>query len=248
MPWCPVCKDEYKEGITVCADCGAKLVDDLSLVEEERESVEESLEEFDEETVMKVASVIAAKVESGNLDKEAEEFLLELDEEEVSKISGSPTVYVNNEEKAAENRASAITLIAVGIIGMVGVILFMAGVFPITVSEFSKYIIGGVMGALFILFLIMGCVSLRNFKLFSSKAHKENNLTERIKTWCLENIVGDEVDDKLGIKGMAPELSYFKRNAYMKKAINSQFINLDDGYLERLIDEIYPEIFEKEEN
>lgn len=29
MPWCPVCKNEYNEGVTVCADCGATLVDSL---------------------------------------------------------------------------------------------------------------------------------------------------------------------------------------------------------------------------
>lgn len=29
MPWCPVCKNEYKDGYTVCADCGAQLVASL---------------------------------------------------------------------------------------------------------------------------------------------------------------------------------------------------------------------------
>lgn len=29
MPWCPKCKNEYKEGYTVCADCGSNLVDSL---------------------------------------------------------------------------------------------------------------------------------------------------------------------------------------------------------------------------
>lgn len=29
MPWCPVCKNEYREGIKICADCGADLVDEL---------------------------------------------------------------------------------------------------------------------------------------------------------------------------------------------------------------------------
>lgn len=29
MPWCPNCKTEYQEGIEVCADCGATLVDEL---------------------------------------------------------------------------------------------------------------------------------------------------------------------------------------------------------------------------
>ena len=29
MPWCPKCKNEYKEGYTVCADCGTELVASL---------------------------------------------------------------------------------------------------------------------------------------------------------------------------------------------------------------------------
>lgn len=35
MPWCPNCKNEYREGITVCADCGAALVDELPADDEE---------------------------------------------------------------------------------------------------------------------------------------------------------------------------------------------------------------------
>lgn len=30
MPWCPKCKNEYREGITVCADCNVELVEDLN--------------------------------------------------------------------------------------------------------------------------------------------------------------------------------------------------------------------------
>ena len=37
MPWCPNCKNEYKEGILVCSDCGAELVE--SLEEDERSSI-----------------------------------------------------------------------------------------------------------------------------------------------------------------------------------------------------------------
>ena len=29
MPWCPKCRNEYREGFTVCADCGVELVDVL---------------------------------------------------------------------------------------------------------------------------------------------------------------------------------------------------------------------------
>lgn len=30
MPWCPKCKNEYREGITTCSDCNVPLVEDLS--------------------------------------------------------------------------------------------------------------------------------------------------------------------------------------------------------------------------
>ena len=33
MPWCPKCKNEYRDGVTVCADCGCELVDSLEEVE-----------------------------------------------------------------------------------------------------------------------------------------------------------------------------------------------------------------------
>lgn len=46
MPWCPKCKNEYYEGVTVCADCGTELVDSLEEFEKaEREAKEAALRE-----------------------------------------------------------------------------------------------------------------------------------------------------------------------------------------------------------
>ena len=37
MAWCPKCKCEYVEGVTICADCGCELVDKLQEEEPEPE-------------------------------------------------------------------------------------------------------------------------------------------------------------------------------------------------------------------
>ncbi len=50
MPWCPVCKEEYKEGITSCPECHATLVDSL---EEAEKGDYIDLLSFDNEALVK---------------------------------------------------------------------------------------------------------------------------------------------------------------------------------------------------
>ena len=218
MAWCPNCKCEYIEGIKVCADCGCELVDTLESENETVETIEE----------------IAAEVEK-----------FEFDEEEPSPKYHSP--YMNNEERAEENRTAAYTLLLVGVVGLVLIVLFFFDVINLHMALTSKYMITGVMGALFVLFIIMGIVSMKNSRILIQKASKENNLTMEIRKWYKENLKKEQVDALLELGEQPEELKYFQRFDYMKKAIQNQFMNLDEAYLDRLIEEAYPEIFEEEE-
>lgn len=236
MPWCPKCKYEYKEGITTCADCGGELVDDLSFIAENEKQSAEVEKEFIE-----------------GLLKASSEFEFEYDEDEEEiiedirnkvKTAETPGVYVNSEEKAEENRTSAYTLITIGILGILFIILFFFDLIPIHLPAFNKYLITGVMGAMFVLFFVMGLVSLRNFKIFKEKAKTENNLTTSIKAWSVSNLNPEEIDLKFDFEGVSEEIKYFQRTQYVKDAINRQFMNLDEAYLNRLVDEVYSDIFE----
>lgn len=219
MAWCPECKCEYVEGVTKCADCGCDLVDSL------QETTEEEYYEMPEETLEEAVS----------------------GEENEKKKPEKHTIYVNNEEKAEENRTSAFTLLIIGGLGFVFVLLFFFDVIHIPMAVFSKYLIGGVMGVMFVLFLIMGFISLRNFEILKKRAVKENSLTDEIKKWCFQNLNREQIDAELDFADTEEELKYFQRFEYVKSAVQKQFVNLDEAYLERLVEEMYSDLFEKED-
>lgn len=242
MAWCPKCKSEYVEGIKVCADCGCELVEFLT-----RESGP------DEEGNMRIADVIHIRPDAvppaGEVPKEKNGAGPETDfqfEEEEPRPAYQP-VYVNNEEKAEENRTSGYTLITVGGIGFAVMILLFFDVFTIDALQSNKYMITGVMGVLFLLFFIMGIISMRNSRVFKKKAVKENNLTIEIKKWCDASLNREQIDGLLELNQTQEELKYFQRFDYMKKAIQKQFVNLDEAYLDRLVEEVYAEVFPEEE-
>lgn len=249
MAWCPECKCEYVDGITVCADCGCKLVASL---DEDKPS-----EKYAQDMQALMAEMQQEQqAASGGEDRTSEAFKQDaaldssddfaFDEEEEEAPRKFHSVYVNNEEKAEENRTSAYTLLLVGGVGLILVILVFVDVINLHMAMINKYMFTGVMGVLFLLFIVMGFVSMKNSKILKKKATKENNLTAEIKKWCLENIKKEQVDERLKIGGQPDELKYFQRFDYMKKTIRNQFMNLDEGYLDRLIEEIYSEIFEED--
>ena len=221
---------------------------------EEDNTYELWVKEEDEKQARKLAVVFMKeearrKAEKETLDDEAKKGMNDIAEAMHVNSFRSTGVYQDSASKAEDNKSSAYTLLFVGGVGLVVVALCMFGVIDMNLNETSKYMVYGVMGALFVLFIVMGVVSMRSYKFFAQKAQTEDNLTGEIRKWCLADLNVEKVDEHLleEDKSLKEEMKYFKRVEILKKLISEKFLNLDEAYLEHFVDDIYPEIFEKEE-
>lgn len=233
MPWCPVCKNEYREGIECCAECKAALVDKL----EEEDSAEDP-EQLRQE---KIARLQAMYEEQLTRQRDGGEEAPEPEE----KISYYP--YQNSAAKAEDNKSSAYILLFMGIVGFLCVFLVFIGVIPLYQSESTtKYLVCGVMGAMFVLFIVFGVVSMRNSRILLVKAKSEDSLLSELTKWCENNLSSELLDEGAFEEATGEEQKYFLRTDKMKTIINNKFMNLDQAFLEHFVDEYYQRLFESE--
>ena len=308
MPWCPKCRNEYREGITVCAECKVELVERLEDIPKQAfifgakekmerlqgflayEKIETELQYNETENTYQLcaadedmkAAVKATQVflqQELSQETEAEEDETQTEEtdsetaaeteeavtvqEEMTASEDKPAkenptagnderksyhAYQDSATKAEDNRSSAYTLLVVGGIGFVLDILVFLGVLPVYQNAgMTKYLVCGVMGAMFILFIVFGFVSMRTSKILLVKAKTENSLLSEMTKWCESNLSKEKIDEGL-FEGeeLLEEQKYFKRAERMKELISDKFLNLDEAFLEHFIDEYYQRIFESE--
>lgn len=272
MAWCPKCKNEYREGITVCADCGIALVDGemeeqlVPLLYGDKEKMEGlgafleysgltvkveynvlrdlyflSVREDDKRKAVGLANIYA-KEQSKQDQPEASE----TEKAEGNNTPATPmqktTMYQSSAEKAQENRSAGLMLLAVGLIGLIFMVLSYFEVIPFIFER--QYFFYGTMCAIFALFVVVGFVSMNKAKGYASEANKEDDLHSSLVEWCKENLKSEVIDASIYSLDGASEALYFQRYEIIKGRINQQFMNLDQDFLENLLDtEIYDMIF-----
>lgn len=155
-------------------------------------------------------------------------------------------VYQDKKAKAEDYKSSAYTLLLVGVLGIIAFILMEAGVFPFRLAGSGKYITYGVMGTMFVIFIVMGILSLKSSKKYTQEAAVEDDLTERIKAWSKEHVTADSIKECVWFEeGTPDEMKYFKYFEGIKAAVIQEFGSLNASYLEALCEELYSEIFEE---
>ncbi len=228
MPWCPVCKNEYREGIARCVDCNAALVESL---DEENGDVNDAQERLERLHRMYAAERVR-QMEGTEEMPEAEEI-------------PAYHPYQNSAARAEDNRSSAYILLIVGITGFIFILLVFTGMIPLYRNESTtKYLVCGVMGAMFVLFIVFGVVSMRNSRILLVKAKSEDSLLSELTKWCENNLSVEMLDAELLAEEAGEEQKYFMRTDRMKAIISNKFMNLDEAFLEHFVDEYYQKLYE----
>lgn len=237
MPWCPKCKNEYREGILQCAECKVPLVE--SLDEADASTELESYEEQEYELLTEEENWEEAQEGEKENPFQAQALL--------PKGRSHYHAYRNSADKAEDNRSSAYTLLLVGGVGLLVDVLIMMGVLPVYLNGgISKYLVCGVMGAMFVLFLVFGGVSMKSSRILMVKAKSEDSLLSEITRWCEESLTAAKIDDQIGEQDVPEEQKYFSRVEKMKELIGDKFLNLDEAFLDHFVDDYYRKLFENE--
>ena len=206
MAWCPKCKNEYREGITHCPDCDMDLVEELELLPDGQETIEIPEDyEFPED-----------------FDPRA---ILEGVKEKPAHVKP----YQSPEERYADMRSSAWTFLAVGGIGFVVMLLALMGILSFPFHDFALI----VMLLLFVVFLAIGFVSLKNAKKLKALASSEHELIERITDWYHTEGVQTEAITSLDAS-LSEELFYLQKYEAVCQIIKKHFPDLGDDLLNKL--------------
>ncbi len=168
------------------------------------------------------------------------------DKEEISEVLENSmkkpvktVTYVRKEEQYRDLKSTAYTFLFVSIVGIAVLILNIVGVIQIF-NGILPYI---VMGLLFIIFLGIGFQSLFSSKKIQTQVAEENQVTEAINNWLSQSVTL-ELLDSLTSEETSEEIQFFKKLEMMKKMIIEHFGELDDSYLDLLVEEFYNNNFE----
>ncbi len=103
------------------------------------------------------------------------------------------------------------------------------------------------MSAVFIAFFIIGITTYSKSKKVEKEISEENNLTDTIIDW-LDSNVTEEIVNGFANSSAAAEVQFLQKLEKMKALVVTQFGEMDDKYLDRLIEEYYNDHFDEAVN
>jgi len=255
MPWCPVCRSEYREGFNVCADCGAPLVqnfEDIDKISEDPNSHDnvKDLVDFEENEV--IDNIELSSTYADLMDGDDDVFDEEngpCDDQLVNSNKGSRQAYkpyMKASERAENYKSSAYSLLLVGTFGIVFLFLSLLGVIPLNIAENIRVVGFVAMLIMFLAFIVIGLKSLIEVKTINALSDTEDALTDSITDYFNENFSAEKIDEKAITKDdlyLSEEEKFFKREEVIRGLILTKFGDLESSYLDNECERIFNLIF-----
>lgn len=215
MPWCPNCRNEYRIGITTCAECKIALVDSLNDIIDKLDQTDPLPEDTDELEVLD--EVKASSVEScPNLGR--------------SKLG----IYDSYETAYKEHRSSAYLFLGFSVLVFIYILLNAFHVIQFISGVFSYCIIS----ALCLGLVFLGLSSLKKVKELSEHLDGEQQLTKKINEF-LNDLGGFSKLDEPDWSELSEDVIYFKRTARIRQLLTAEFGELEENYLDKVIEDYY---------
>ena len=151
-------------------------------------------------------------------------------------LHSSSSSYSKKEDDYKDQRSSAIMFFGFSIMGLIYLGLNLSGILNLINGPFSYC----VLGALFLGIFYLGVDSLKKSKESFKGIDSEKQLTMQIESFLKGNndlSSLDEADWSL----LSEEELFFKRTEKLKKMITEQFGNIDEAFLDSLVESYYDE-------
>ena len=244
MAWCPKCRNEYVEGVTVCAKfLNFKGINSAFAVADQNETefpvYVDEVEKADAR--MALSQLLKEQTEDQPLAALVPEItneLQELDEEEAEQMfsdlrTDQSSVYVKKKDKYDDLLFSGLSFIIFSVIGGVVLLLNQIGVF----SFFNLYSTV-VMSVVFVIFLGIGITSLVRARRTKALVTQEHELSDEVITWIEENITNDLINSYFDPED-SEENNYFTVHSRLCEIVSENFPFFPKEYIDELMDERY---------
>lgn len=165
--------------------------------------------------------------------------------DEESFFGGGDNTYVKKADKYEDIKSSSVTMLIVGLLGLIFVTLSLTKVINIPFNTTTSWLFYTIMTSVFIIFVVAGIVSFMHAKEVKDEAEIENKIIDEINNWADENINSNIIDSGLDLT-QTVEILYFSRFERIKELLMHKFEDVDEGLIDLLTENIYQKMYENQ--